>query len=126
MGWRWSILAVLLGAALWAGRADAGSEPAATTPASTPGTPPATSPPAQGPLPLILSIREMSMSGASLVDTGDLDKVKSTNGSGTSSWPSPNVPVARGVYFSFSPSCIPGVDEPYFPGAQRPSAARRR
>ena len=127
MRWGWGVLAVLLGVALWAGGAHAGSDPAAATaPTATPSTSPAASPPAQGPLPLILSIREMSMSGTPFGDTGDLDKVKPTNGGGTSSWPRPNTPIARGVYFSFSPSCIPGVDEPFVPGAQRPSAARRR
>ena len=126
MRWGWRFPAVVLGAALWVGTAQAGGDPAASAPATTPGPSPVTSVPAQAPVPLILSIREMSVSGTPFGDTGDLDKVKSTNGSGKSSWPSPNVPVARGVYFSFTPACIPGVDEPYFPGARRPSAARRR
>jgi hypothetical protein len=110
----WTLLTVLLAAALWAGPVRAGSDPTATAPTAAPDTAPAANPPAQGPVPLILSIREMSM-GAPFADTGDLDKVKSSNGGGTSRWPSPNTPIARGVYFSFSPSCIPGVDEPLVP-----------
>jgi hypothetical protein len=115
------LLIVLLAAALWAGPVRAGSDPATTTPGVTPTTPAAAPAPAQGQVPLILSIREMALSATRVGDTGDMDRVRSTNGSGTSSWPSPNTPIARGVYFSFSPSCIPGVDEPLVP--QR---ARRR
>jgi hypothetical protein len=118
----WVCLTVLLAAALWGGTARAGSEPAAT-----PSTPPAASAPApQGELPLILSIRAMSLNPTTFGDTGDLDRVKASNGGGTSRWPSPNTPIARGVYISVSPACIPGVDEPFFPGSPRSSAARRR
>jgi hypothetical protein len=118
---RWVFLPVLLAATLWGGALYAGSEPAAT-----PSTPPtASAPPAQGELPLVLSIRAMSLNPTTLGDTGDIDRVKQQNGGGTTRWPSPNTPIARGVYFSMSPSCIPGVDEPFFPGTQRSSAARR-
>jgi hypothetical protein len=117
----WIFLAALFAATLWGGAAHAGSDPA-----PTPSTPPAPNTPAQGELPLALSIRALSLSQPSFTDTGDLDRVKPSNGSGTSRWPSASTPVARGVYISVSPSCIPGVDEPFFPGAPRSSAARRR
>jgi len=117
----WIFLTVFVAAGLWAGATYADSDPAVPTNA-----PPAASAPAQGPLPLALSIRALSLSPTLTGDTGDLDRVKSTNGGGTNHWPSNSTPLARGVYISVSPSCIPGVDEPFFPGAQRPSAARRR
>lgn len=116
-----AFLTALLAAVLWSGTARAGSEPAAT-----PSTPPASTPAGQGELPLVLSIRAMSLNPTTFADTGDMDRVKPQTGSGTSRWPSPTTPIARGVYISVSPSCIPGVDEPFFPGSPRSSAARRR
>ena len=116
----WAFLTTLLAAGLWAGAAYAGGDPA------TPSTPPTAGAPAQGELPLVLSIRAMSINQAPFGDTGDMDRVKASNGSGTNRWPSPTTPLARGVYISVLPSCIPGVDEPLFPSAPRSSAARRR
>jgi hypothetical protein len=121
---QWVVLAGVLATALWGGAAHAGSEPAATP--SAPPSASAPNAPAQGDAPLLLSIRAMSISQTPFGDTGDVDRVKPSNGGGTSRWPSNSTPLARGVYISVSPTCIPGVDEPFFPGASRPSAARRR
>jgi hypothetical protein len=118
----WILLTALFAATLWGGAVHADGD---STP--TPSTPPApNTPAAQGELPLALSIRALSLSQPSFTDTGDLDRVKPLNGSGTSRWPSASTPVARGVYISVSPLCVPGVDEPFFPGPPRSSAARRR
>jgi hypothetical protein len=116
----WIFLAALLAAVLWGGPAYAGSEPAAT-----PSTTPSANAPAQGDAPLLLSIRAMSLSQTPFGDTGDMDRVKASNGAGTNRWPNASTPLARGVYITVMPACIPGVDEPLFP-ASRPSAARRR
>src|SRR5262245_34024799 len=116
----WAFLVVLLASTLWGGAARAGNEPA-----PAPSTPPPANTSGDGDRPLDLSIRSLSVSQPSFTDTGDLDRVKQLNGGGTSRWPSPTTPIARGVYISVSPACIPGVDEPFFPGA-RPSAVRRR
>ena len=120
----WVFVATLLVATPWSGTAQAGNDPAAAP--ATPSTPPTASAPSQGEAPLLLSIRAMSLSQTPFGDTGDMDRVKASNGSGTNRWPSPSTPVARGVYISVMPSCIPGVDEPLFPTAPRSSATRRR
>lgn len=111
----WGVFTGVLVTALCAGPVRAGSDPAVPPPPAAPNAPAAAPAPNQGQVPLILSIQEMSLTATPYGDTGDMDRVKSTHGGGTSSWPSPNTPIARGVYFSFSPSCIPGVDEPLVP-----------
>lgn len=73
----------------------------------------------------MLSIRALSLSQTPFGDTGDMDRIRASNGAGTSRWPSASTPIARGVYITVMPSCIPGVDAPLFPSAQRSSARRR-
>lgn len=118
---QWSVLTVLLAATLLGGTAYAGSDPTTTQ-----GTPPAPSAPGQGELPLVLSIRALSLGQTPFVETGEMERVKAPTGAGTSRWPSAATPVGRGVYISVMPACIPGVDEPFWPGTQRAGAARRR
>jgi hypothetical protein len=77
-------------------------------------------------LPLVLSIRALSVGQSPFVETGEMERVKAPTGAGTSRWPSAATPVGRGVYISVMPACIPGVDEPFWPGTGRGGAARRR
>ena len=118
---QWPFVAVLLVATFLGGAAYAGSDPTTAQ-----GTPPAPSAPAQGELPLVLSIRALSVGQSPFVDTGEMERVKAPTGAGTSRWPSAATPVGRGVYISVMPACIPGVDEPFWPGTGRGGAARRR
>ena len=74
--------------------------------------------------PLVLSIRALSVGTTTFTDTGDLERVRASTGAGTSRWPPASTQVGRGVYISVMPGCIPGVDEPYFPGQR--GAGRRR
>ena len=76
-------------------------------------------------VPLVLSIRALSLQ-APLTQTGnaDVERVQAPTGAGTSQWPSASTPLGRGVYLSVMPACIPGVDEPLWPGTQR--TGRRR
>jgi hypothetical protein len=109
---------VLLAAMLLGGAAYAGSDPTAA-----PGTLPAPTAPGQAEVPLVLSIRALSLGQTPLTETGELERVKAPTGAGTSRWPSSSTQVGRGVYISVMPACIPGVDEPLWPGVPR---ARRR
>lgn len=111
-------VAVLFAATLLGGVAYAGNEPA-----TAPGTIPAPTAPGQGDLPLVLSIRALSLGQAPLVETGEMERVTAPTGAGTSRWPSATTAVGRGVYISVMPACVPGVDEPLWPGPQR---GRRR
>ena len=54
-----------------------------------------------------------------------MERVRASTGAGSSRWPSAVTSVGNGVYLSVMPGCIPGVDEPYWPGGHR-SGARRR
>jgi hypothetical protein len=111
----WPFLPVLLAAALLGGAAYAGSGPTAGG-----GTPPAPTP-GQAELPLVLSIRALSLGQELplLGDGGQMERVKAPTGAGTSRWPSATTPVGRGVYISVMPACIPGVDEPPWIGPRR-------
>ena len=121
MGRQWPFGAVLVAATLLGGVAYAGSDPT-----TAPGTVPAPSAPGQGEMPLVLSIRALSLGQAPFAETGDMERVQASTGAGTSRWPSATTPVGRGVYISVMPACIPGVDEPLWPGARRRTAAPRR
>jgi hypothetical protein len=103
---------VLLAVALLGGVAYAGSDPATAQ-----GALPAPSAPSQAELPLVLSIRALSLEQAPLIDTGEMGRVTAPTGAGTSRWPSAATPVGRGVYISVMPACIPGVDEPLWPAS---------
>src|SRR5262245_21523022 len=77
----------------------------------------------QADVPVVLSIRASSLQ-APLVDTGETERVTAPTCAGSSRWPSASTPIGRGVYLSVMPACIPGVDEPLWPGT--PRAGRRR
>jgi hypothetical protein len=100
--------------ALVAGPAFAGSAPATAE-----GTLPAPSAAPTGDLPLVLSIRALSVGPTTFTDGGDTERIRTSNGAGTSRWPSASTPVGRGVYISVMPTCVPGVDEPLWPGPSR-------
>jgi hypothetical protein len=75
---------------------------------------------------LILSIRARAL--GVLQDAGQLgedDRVKAPTGAGSTRMPSGTTEIARGVYLTVMPSCIPGVDEPFLPPLRRPIPRRR-
>jgi hypothetical protein len=117
---QWWVAAGFVAATLTAGAAYADG-----TPATTEGARSAPDAPGQGELPLVLSIRALSLGQTPLTESGDVERVRASNGAGTSRWPSAATPVGRGVYISVMPSCIPGVDEPLWPGT-RGNGIRRR
>jgi hypothetical protein len=118
MGTQAAFVAVLLAVTLLGGVAEAGSDPTTAQ-----GSLPAPSAAGQAELPLVLSIRALSLEQAPLVESGEMGRVTAPTGAGTSRWPSATTPVGRGVYISVMPACIPGVDEPLWPGPHR---GRRR
>jgi hypothetical protein len=114
---RWAT-AVLLGATLLGGVAYAGSDPAAGA-----GTLSAPSTPNPGSeLPLVLSIRALSLGQTTFPAAPEVERVTAPTGAGTTRWPTGEI--AKGVYISVMPACIPGVDEPLGPARRVP--ARRR
>jgi hypothetical protein len=115
---QWLFVAVLLAVALLGGAAYAGSDPTAVQ-----GTVPAPTAPIQAELPLVLSIRALSLGQTPFAETGEMERVRASTGAGTSRWPSATTSVGRGLYISVMPGCIPGVDEPLLPGR---SGVRRR
>lgn len=112
---------VVLAAALLGGVAHAGSDPTTTE-----GTLPAPSAPGQGELPLVLSIRALSLGQTPFAATGEMERVRASTGAGTSRWPSAATELGRGVYISVMPVCIPGVDEPLGPPVSRRAGPARR
>jgi hypothetical protein len=76
----------------------------------------------------VLSLRALAVGnvplsiGASDGTVGsDVGRVKAPTGAGSDRWPTGEL--AKGVYISVMPACIPGVDEPLGPAPRR---ARRR
>ena len=117
--WLFGVLAVP--AVLMGGTAYADSDPTAAPRAvAAPGAP------GPGELPLVMSIRALSLGQTPFTETGEMERVKAPTGAGTSRWPSAATPIGRGVYISVMPACIPGVDEPLWPGTRRGGTARRR
>jgi hypothetical protein len=112
----WLVVGILA-AALAAGPAYAGS--ASTTAEGAPAPPSA---PAQSDLSLLMSIRSLAVSPTPFAAPAEVERFQAPTGAGTSRWPSAMTPVRRGVYISVMPACIPGVDEPFWPGPR----ARRR
>jgi hypothetical protein len=113
-------LATIFGVALLGGVAHAGSDPATAA-----GTVPAPSTPSpESELPLVLSIRALSMGQSAFPMTQEVERVKAPTGAGSTRWPTGEI--AKGVYISVMPACIPGVDEPLVPGHRRTAPARRR
>lgn len=120
MGAQGTFAIMFLAAALLGGVAHAGSDP--TTAAGTlpaPGTP---SPESE--LPLVLSIRALSLGQPAFPTTTEVERVKAPTGAGSTRWPTGEI--AKGVYISVMPACIPGVDEPLGPPYRRAGSARRR
>ena len=111
--------AAIVAALLVGGVAHAGSDPATTS-----GTLPAPGAPASGDLPLVLSIRALSVGPMPLTlgsEGSDVERVTAPTGAGSTRWPTGEI--AKGVYISVMPACIPGVDEPLGPTRR---AIRRR
>ncbi len=111
---QWLLVAVLLAVTLLGGAAYAGSDPAAVQ-----GTVPPPTAPIQSEVPLVLSIRALSLGQTPFTETGEVERVRASTGAGTSRWPQATTSIGRGVYISVMPGCIPGVDEPLRPGARR-------
>jgi hypothetical protein len=111
---QWLPVAVLVGVTLLGGVAHAGSDPAAVQ-----GTVLAPSAPIQSEVPLVLSIRALSLGQTPFTETGEMERVRASTGAGTSRWPQATTSIGRGVYLSVMPGCIPGVDEPLRPSARR-------
>src|SRR5262245_50837137 len=109
----WIAAAGLVMVGLAAGPAYAGNAPPSEGAASAPVATPSDE------VPMALSIRALSLGQPAFTDTGDLERVRASNGAGTSRWPPASTHVGRGVYISVMPGCIPGVDEPLLPGNSR-------
>ena len=107
MGIRWQVwTAVALGVTLLGGVAQAGSDPAVSAGGlAAPSTP---SPASE--LPLVLSIRALSIGQTTFPQAPEVERVTAPTGAGTTRWPTGEI--AKGVYLHVSPVCIPGVDEP--------------
>ncbi|HEY7601920.1 MAG TPA: hypothetical protein VIB60_05395 [Methylomirabilota bacterium] len=112
------LVAVGVAALLVGGVAHAGSDPVKTA-----ATLPAPSAPAPTELPLVLSIRALSIGPAPFEAGSEMERVKAPTGAGSTRWPTGEI--AKGVYISVMPACIPGVDEPLGP-TRRTLPARRR
>jgi len=121
------VLAAILGASV----AHAGPAPAADPPVSGSPVPAAQTPKAVEPGALILSIRAHALG---LVQESPLpqdtrlpglERMRAPTGEGTSRMPSATTEVARGVYITVMPACIPGVDEPLLPPPYRAPVRRR-
>jgi hypothetical protein len=118
------LLAAIVAVALAGGVAHGGSDPATTT-----GAIPPPSAPADDGLSLVLSLRALAVGpmplsiGSPDGSTGaEVGRVKAPTGAGSDRWPTGEL--AKGVYISVMPACIPGVDEPLGPIRRAP--ARRR
>jgi hypothetical protein len=111
-------MVVVLGAALLAGVAHAGSDPAPAAPAA----PSMPSPGSE--LPLVLSIRALSLGQTAFPPAPEVERATAPTGAGSTRWPTGEI--AKGVYISVMPACIPGVDEPLGPVSRRTGPPRRR
>jgi hypothetical protein len=118
-----AIVALLTG--LLAGSAQAGADPARADAVGPP------APGAPGGAALLLSIRAraLGLTQEAVPDDG-LEPMRAPTGEGTTRMPSAaTTELARGVYLTVSPVCLPGVDEPLFPSPARPRVSpppRRR
>jgi hypothetical protein len=102
---RWTPAAVALALPLLAAPALAASD--------APGPAPATASPADRAL--ILSIRARALGVILEAPSGsEVERMTAPTGEGTSRMPSATTEIARGVYLTVRPACIPGVDEPPF------------
>jgi hypothetical protein len=121
MGTRSVLVAAIVAVALAGGVAHGGSDPATTS-----GALPPPSAPADDGLSLVLSIRALAVGPVPLSigtpDSADVGRVRAPTGAGSDRWPTGEL--AKGVYISVMPACIPGVDEPLGPIRRAP--ARRR
>jgi hypothetical protein len=116
----WGLIVVAgLGAAVLGGMiAWAGSDP--NTAAGAVAAPSSPSPASE--LPLVLSIRALSVGQTAFPQASEVERVTAPTGAGTTRWPTGEI--AKGVYLHVSPVCIPGVDEPLGPASRR--VPRRR
>jgi hypothetical protein len=121
MGMRSACAIVIVAGALVGGVAYAGSDPATTA-----GVLPTPSAPASDDLSLVLSIRALAVGPVPLtMGTGtEMERIKAPTGAGTTRWPTGEI--AKGVYISVMPACIPGVDEPAGPPLHRRALPARR
>jgi hypothetical protein len=119
MGMQSLLATVLLAMALLGGVAHAGSDPTTTE-----GALPAPSAPGPGDLSLVLSIRALAVGPMSFPASADVERIKAPTGAGTTRWPTGEI--AKGVYISVMPACIPGVDEPLGPPVNRRAGSARR
>jgi hypothetical protein len=107
------VAAAFAGMVFLGGVAQAGNDPTAAAGApAAPGTP---SPASE--LPLVLSIRALSIGPPTFPQAPEVERVTAPTGAGTTRWPTGEI--ARGVYLHVSPVCIPGVDEPFEPSGRR-------
>jgi hypothetical protein len=113
-------MAVVLGAALLVGVAHAGSDPTV----AAGGVPAPSAPSPASELPLVLSIRALSVGPPAFPQVQEVERVTAPTGAGSTRWPTGEI--AKGVYISVMPACIPGVDEPLGPASRRAAPARRR
>jgi hypothetical protein len=97
---------------LGAGMAYAGGNP--TTAAGTLAAPTTPSPASE--LPLVLSIRALSVGPTTFSQPAEVERITAPTGAGTTRWPTGEI--AKGVYLHVNPVCLPGVDEPLIPSAR--------
>ncbi len=116
----WLVAASALAGVLLAGPAVLEAGPVG---AADQASPPAAAPPSDSSL--ILSIRARALGVVQDGPLGEDDRVKAPTGAGSTRMPSSTTEIARGVYLTVMPSCIPGVDEPFLPPVRR-SIPRRR
>jgi hypothetical protein len=99
--------------ALAGGLAHAGSEPARADQPLQPAAPVAPTGAT-----LLLSIRARTLGltqEAASEDPLGLQRMKAPTGEGRTTMPSTTTEIARGVYLTVQPTCLPGVDEPFLP-----------
>ena len=66
----------------------------------------------------MLSIRALSLGQTAFPPAPEVERVTAPTGAGSTRWPTGEI--AKGVYISVMPACIPGVDEPLGPSAAGP------
>jgi hypothetical protein len=118
-----AVLAGLLGLA--PGAHAAGSDPARAEESRAPSEARA---PEQATLLLSIRARALGLIQDTAPDDG-LEPMRAPTGEGRSQMPSATTEIARGVYLTVMPACLPGVDEPLLPspyGRRTVPPSRRR
>ena len=112
--------AVALGAVLLGGVAHAGSDPTRRS-----GHAPGSERPEPGEwLPAGPVDPRLSIGQTSFPQVQEVERVTAPTGAGSTRWPTGEI--AKGVYISVMPACIPGVDEPLGPVSRRTVPPRSR